>query len=350
VVLKPLLLSAGQPGMTVARAVPNESGALLSESSSSCSPIVAVLFDELSFSYLYDGSEIGSDFPSFRQFATGSTQHLSVSAPGRATLAAMPGFLAARQLHRAEVVGDRLIEIDPRGVARAFDATEPDGLFATARRVGYATEIAGYYLPYCELLGGFADTCESFSFYNAASFSDGASPLDAIETTLILWPRQFPLGLFKNHPFARQQRRLVEHTMRFASRPVGARAIFRLVHFSIPHLPFAFDRDGYNPPIDSVRTSPDTWYVRQMHYADRIFGELVDRLRRSGDFDTSTVVLLSDHGFRFGGREADALHIPFLVKWPGQRTPGSVIRPERGEILLREIVQRSCSADGSRSE
>jgi hypothetical protein len=342
VVLAPLLRSAGQPGVPEQRAASVDSRGIARESSESCSPVVAVVFDELSFSYLYDGGEIGTDFPSLRRLAATATQYLDVSAPGHATLVAMPGFLAARRLHSAEVIDDRLIELDAVGASRAFDARGPDGLFATARRAGYATEIVGYYLPYCDLLGDLADTCQSFSFYNAGTFSDGASPVEAIETTLILWPRQFPLGILKNYPFARQQRRLVEQTLRAASRPLGAPAVFRLVHFSIPHLPFAFDRGGYNPPIDAVRTSPDTWYVGQMHYADRIFGELVEHLRRNGDFDRATVVVLSDHGFRFGGREADPLHVPFLVKAAGQRAPASVATPARAEILLREIVQRSC--------
>ena len=52
----------------------------------------------------------------------------------------------------------------------------PDALFATARRLGYRTEMAGYYLPYCSLLGGLVDACRSLSFYNVVERRTRASP------------------------------------------------------------------------------------------------------------------------------------------------------------------------------
>jgi hypothetical protein len=169
------------------------------------------------------------------------------------------------------------------------------------------------------------DACRSFSFYSVSTVHEGFSPLDPILTTFVLWPRQFPFGLLKNPAFARFQRELVEETQAFARRPVPAgRPVFRLVHYSIPHLPFVFGPDGYDPPLDPLRTTPDTDYVRQLGYVDRLVGELLAALRESGMYQSATIVLMADHGWRFEGRERDPLHIPFIVKMAGPQRSGRI--------------------------
>ena len=61
-------------------------------------------------------------------------------------------------------------------------------------------------------------------------------------------------------------------------------------------------------------------------------------------YETTTVVILSDHGFRFGGRERNPLHIPFIVKHAGEQMTVDVTSADRGERLLKEIVESSCAA------
>ncbi|MGE3706597.1 MAG: sulfatase-like hydrolase/transferase [Vicinamibacterales bacterium] len=306
-----------------------------------CGPVLALLFDELSFAYLYDGSDIRPEFPMLRRFAGGATQYTAVRSPGPETLVSLPGYLAARAVSGVQVAGDSVIEVRENGERVAFDAADASGLFGRAQQLGLRTEMAGYYFPYCDLLGARVDVCRAFSFYNHATFERGWSPLNPILTTLILWPRQFPLGLLKNPAFAVQQRRLVEDTVAFAGRPL-ARGVFRLVHFSIPHLPFVFDAAGYDPPLDPLRTSPDTSYVAQLRYTDRLIGDLLDGLDRAGARDAATILVLSDHGFRFGGRDTDPRHVPFLVKHAGQREPETIHTPAQAEHLLPQVLDRAC--------
>lgn len=308
-----------------------------------CHSVVAWLFDELSFSYLYqeDGS-VGADFPAIQQFSGSATSYVAVTAPARETLVAMPSLLAARHLRDVRIAGDGLVEVADEG-AGPFSAVVADGLFGTARRLGFWTEMAGYYLPYCDLLGGLVDACRSFSFYNVSTTRARFSVTAPIGTTLILWPRQFPFGLLKSPPYARLQRALVEQAETFARRPLqGPDPVFRFVHFSVPHFPFAFDRDGYDPPLDALRTAPDANYVRQLRFVDTLFGRLVDVMKQGGAYDSTTIVLLADHGFRFGGRERDPLHIPFIVKRAGQTAREVVTEPTAGEQLLKRIVEDSC--------
>ncbi len=308
-----------------------------------CASVVALLFDELSFAYLYDGGEVRAEYPAIRRLSAAATNYMAVRAPADETLVALPGYLAGRSVRQVRVEELDLMELDEDGTLVPFSSTEASGLFATARRSGYRTEIAGYYLPYCSLLGDLVDVCQSFSFYNASGVTDRFSPVNPIMTTLIMWPRQFPFGLMKNRPFARLQRGLVEKLSAFARRPlVGTQPILRFVHFSVPHLPFVFDEEGYNPPFNPLRTSPDDAYRRQLRYVDRLVGDVVMGMERDGTFAASTVAVLADHGYRFGGQEHDKLHIPFIVKEPGQTVRTDVAAQQPGELLLSEVVGKSC--------
>ena len=308
----------------------------------SCPNVVALLFDELSFTYLYDGDNVSADYPHLRQLSESATNYLDVRAPANETLVSLPGYLAGHHVDSVRVEGMQLFEVE-NGEATPYKASSPAALFPTARALGYRTEMAGYYLPYCYLLGDLVDVCRSLSFYNMSGVNQGLSPLDPIETTLIMWPRQFPFGLVKNVPFGHLQRSLVGELSAFAQRPLPSdQPVFRFVHFSIPHLPFVFDRDGYHPPFNPLRTSPDTAYVRQIAYVDRVAGEIIDTMKRNGSFDRTTVVVLADHGWRFGGRERDELHVPFLVKRPGQRSRTDVRERQQGAVLLRDLIGASC--------
>lgn len=338
VVVESFVTSAAHTGPPVVRSEPVQAAA----TATSCAPVVALLFDELSFTYLYDGDMIAPAFPNVRRFAESATNHLAVTAPGPETLVSVPGYLAARRFDNVRVEGGKL-EYELDGRRAPFSAREADGLFASARTAGLSTEAVGYYFGYCDLLGPLVDRCRSFSFYNMATVADGFSPIHPIQTTLILWPRQFPLGLLKNPPFARLQHGLVEGSEAFARRPIDpARPVFRFVHFSIPHLPFVYGPDGYDPPLNPLRQVPDDQYVRQLAYVDRLFGRLVDHLRQEGTFDRTTVVLFADHGFRTGGRERDVRHVPFIVKHPGQHARVDVREAQAGESLLRSVVTGSC--------
>ena len=255
----------------------------------------------------------------------------------------MPSFLAARHIRNIRIERNAILEMGEDGHLLSFRADQPGALFPTAKALGFSTEMAGYYLPYCALLNGLLDACQSFSFYNMSSVDSRFSLADPLMTTLILWPRQFPFGLLKNPPFARLQRGLVENTTAFAMTPMRAdKPVFRFVYFSLPHFPFVFDANGFNPPFDPLRTSPDTGYARQVGYVDKLFGGLMQRMRADGSYDRTNIVVLADHGFRFGGAERNPLQIPFIVKKAGQRDHEDVSAPMAGELLLKQVLEQSC--------
>ncbi len=340
VVVESLITSSSEANAIVSLA--NERSTVAT-APSNCNPVLAVLFDELSFSYLYDDGRVRPEYTGIGALASQATNYLTVAAPGPETLVSMPSFLAARHLRDIRIEGNGIFEMSEDGHLLPFSAGRPEALFPTARRLGFSTEMAGYYLPYCDILDGLLDACQSLSFYNMSSVDSRFSVADPVMTTLILWPRQFPFGLLKNPPFARLQRGLVENTTAFAMQPMHAsKPVFRFVHFSVPHFPFVFDAEGFNPPFDPLRTSPDTAYAAQIRYADSVFSTLMEHMRAEGTYDGTTIVVLADHGFRFGGAEKNPRQIPFIVKRAGQREREDVSESMAGEMLLKQVLESSC--------
>jgi arylsulfatase A-like enzyme/tetratricopeptide (TPR) repeat protein len=96
---------------------------------------------------------------------------------------------------------------------------------------------------------------------------------------------------------------------------------FLFFHLYEPHAP-------YTPPARFASLEP---YDGEVAYADEIVGQLFDRLKARGWYRNATIVLLGDHGEGLGDHgEAehglflynDTLHVPLIVKLPGDRSAG----------------------------
>ncbi|HOO77026.1 MAG TPA: sulfatase-like hydrolase/transferase [bacterium] len=90
-------------------------------------------------------------------------------------------------------------------------------------------------------------------------------------------------------------------------------------------------------------------------FADRIFQDLVGKLKKAGRYDNALIVLFSDHGEEFGehgGREhgrlfVEHLLVPLIIKFPGAKFSGHVVsQPVRLIDILPTIFGvNGCSAN-----
>ena len=237
-----------------------------------------------------------------------------------------------------------LMELGEDGELMPFSPAEATGLFATARRLGYRTEMAGYYLPYCSLLGDLVDVCRSLSFYNASGVRDGFSPLNPIETTLdhvaaavSVRDRQEPaVRAVAARPRWRALR-LCPPSAGRAAACVPVRALqraspsFRLrrgrlrpAAQSAPHV-----AGRGLPAAAALRRSPGRrgagrrWSATAASTARR---SSCSRITVSGSADASATSSTSRSSSRWQGRRS-------AVTWPSRR---------RGEVLLTQLVGESC--------
>ena len=98
-------------------------------------------------------------------------------------------------------------------------------------------------------------------------------------------------------------------------------------------------------------------HLLQVGYTDRLVGELLDRLERTGLLERALVVVTADHGysFRVGVKSRRLISddnveeiapVPLFVKAPGQMEP-SVSRVARAQHRHARRPSPTCSARGS---
>ena len=90
------------------------------------------------------------------------------------------------------------------------------------------------------------------------------------------------------------------------------------------------------------------YYDAEIRYVDSAFGEIVTFLRETGRFDPSVVVFSSDHGESLGEHDLyfehgwfayeATLHVPLIVKLPGQSEGGEIARQVSNLDLLPTLM------------
>ena len=126
----------------------------------------------------------------------------------------------------------------------------------------------------------------------------------------------------------------------------SADPVLHFLHVLLPHKAWRYLPSGERYPdtvgADSELGGLEAWtddewltlqheqrFLLQLQYTDRLLGEVLGRLRESGLYERSLIVVTADHGvsFRAGDERRDAtetnapdiLSVPLLVKMPNQR-------------------------------
>lgn len=103
-----------------------------------------------------------------------------------------------------------------------------------------------------------------------------------------------------------------------------SRPFFLWVHFYDPHVPYA-------PPRAFLEQAGGDAYLGEVASADAALGELLAHLERDGALDSTTLVVVADHGESLGEHGEpthgalcydSTAHVPLLVRWPGARGAG----------------------------
>jgi arylsulfatase A-like enzyme len=101
------------------------------------------------------------------------------------------------------------------------------------------------------------------------------------------------------------------------------RAWFLWAHFFDPHHQYVPHEDGVTPVFGSAAMDR---YDAEVHYTDQHVGRLLDRLRASGQWERTVIIVTGDHGEGFGEHDvqthgfhlyAAQTRVPMIVRVPG---------------------------------
>ncbi len=305
------------------------------------SDIFIVVFDELDYHYLYENEVIRRDYPNFKKLTSMSDNYHGALSPSEATLAAMMGFMVGQENIKVRVKKDGKLVIREElanGDLRSVNIAK-ENIFSIARRKGFRTVMYGWMHPYCTMMYESLNNCRSFSLYNYSSVNEPVSISNPIFTNLILLGLLEPFGLLMVPIYSIYYHKVVSQTYDLAISTLTSNdPTFQFVHFSIPHFPFIYNGDKYDPAEDPFLQNDEN-YIKQLKYVDHILGRLIAELKNHKRFHDSYVVILSDHAYRIM-RKGDARRIPLIVKRPGQKHREDMHETTRAEVLLRTILDK----------
>jgi hypothetical protein len=332
--------------------MPGDASGSISGPARSSTPIVHIVLDELPTSSLTGaGGTIDAGlFPNIARFADGATWYRNATTVSDTTPEAVPAQVTGERPERGELP---ISTHHPRSLFTLFrqshelSVNEPITDVCPARLCPEARR------PLRARLSGLADDLRIVAAHLLLP-DDLREGLPAIDRGWHGFAAEGPSG---TSPRARLIGKVIERLRAddaesgFARITTGldrpsARPPLIFMHSTLPHGPsrflpdgrgYAFHRNAY-PGFGSRTWTHRQWlvdqsfqrHILQMQYTDALVGRLLDKLRTTGLYDKAVILLTADHGVSFRAGQPrrrlapetfpDIALVPFIVKWPGQRS------------------------------
>lgn len=298
--------------------------------------VLWILFDEWDQRLTFEDREPGLRLPELDAFRQRAVYVPTAWPPSSRTVCSIPALTIGRPVSKVKVLnaGDLFLEFG-EGTPPGRWSREPN-VFSDVRKLGLNAAVIGWSLPYCRVLGGDVTSCwwwEMSVQHNSMG-----------ERLPEILPNQ-ALSLFESTQLAPwgQSRATLKHvqTVRDVLSRAGREAADRrhdlvYLHLPVPHSPHAYDRRTQR---FTLHNAPVAGYWDSLELLDKILFDMRRAMERSGVWDSTAILLSSDHwnrnSRRLDGREDH--RVPFLLKMPGQNS-GVVVREQIHTVLTRDLV------------
>jgi hypothetical protein len=333
--------------------------------------VIWIVLDELSYQQVYEHRYPGLQLPAFDALAAQSTVFTQTKPAATYTEMAFPALFTGKPVDDVRSSGRGLLSIHDAGTGEWERFEQHGTVFQDALDDGYTTTVAGWYNPYCRILPAVLDHCYWSNLYNVqngmVSQATLGSNLWGAASELIGYGRAGRLLSRRLHLPRQQNLLAVEQLADYRHLVAAGDSILkdRAADFVLLHLPIPHPGGIYNRATGQLTTGPAT-YVDNLALADKYMAHVRSLLEESGQWDSSTVVVMGDHGWRttfvwetlpgwtkeeenasLGGRY-DA-RPAYLVKLAGQQTGARIEEPFRAvktrALLDALMTQRIRSAD-----
>lgn len=187
--------------------------------------------------------------------------------------------------------------------------SETDHLFDEAQALGGVSVIAGWYHPSCRIFDH-ADACETYPARTVGSRARETGFWRALADQQLALIPYVSLRLRQVELVETQRADLVQ------AATLGERG-FVFLHVIAPHTPWIWDHDTQDCTFTEF--GADGMFFN-LELADVMLGEIRRAMERSGQWDSTAVIVTSDHVAQYRPRwigEPDDRRVPFIVKLPG---------------------------------
>jgi hypothetical protein len=293
--------------------------------------VVWIIFDELDADIVFTHRPQGLHLPNFDSLAAQSTVATQAISPSPNTAVSMPALLTGVPLAWARPEGYSSLRVSPSDGSEPVDLRSLPNVFQAVSEAGFQTSIIGWYHPYCRLFPAIPDFCFWRPIYQTITgqrMAEEKTVLDALKDQIAsispMNNRRLAVDAYK---------KILQHGKLAAATHSG----LILIHFPIPHSPVIYDRSKHR--ISVTKFSNIHGYLDNVALADRTIQEIREVMEETETWDRSTVIVSSDHVWRYAQlyTGTKSVHVPFLVKMPGQRTKLEV-KSDFQTIRTRELV------------
>lgn len=303
--------------------------------------LVWVIFDEFDQYWGFTRRPAGVMMPNLDALARESFTASQAQRAARETLEAIPSLFLGREVTAVNVAGPVGLHLQFRDGGKQSPPFNGN-IFDAVRKRGLNAAISGWYHPYCRLFHDSLAACLAMpaesglgSIYIAADPPYTRSFAQALMT--------FPVNLAATLPGAE---RLGLTARKVGSVPVPIRAArqieeFRAIrdaalkfaadpHLSLVyiHVPAPHNYGIFNPRTGALEYGGN--YFDNFGLVDRTVGDLRETLLRAGLWDSTSVLISSDHSLRYNNdTRADAFFppgdertgVPFILHLAGAHAP-----------------------------
>jgi hypothetical protein len=305
--------------------------------------LIWLVFDEFDQRLVFNQRQPSVEVPELDRLRAESFSATHAFQTGGYTMIAIPSLLSGRIYTSAELADADSLIVRPEGSERGFDWRDEPNVFRRARELGLNAAVVGWHHPYCRVLGDSLVRCfDEPNDPSPALLRETDAAQNGLLKTMGLQLSRLAINLYDIfRPDAdsvsiklndaslqrRQQHQYFTIRARAYHDALDKQIDFLFVHFPTPHLFAIYDRLRQDFTLSSRTT-----YYDNLALVDRTVGELRHELEKAGLWDSTGILITSDHGLRhelWHGHlswtpEFDRLLangssplVPFILKLPG---------------------------------
>jgi len=261
--------------------------------------LVWIIFDELSYDQVFEHRARDLQMPNFDILRSQSTVFTNTQPAGYHTVKIIPSLLTGKIVDgiRYNFHNRLWVHHESRSGWQPIDGAQT--VFGDAEKAGWRTAAVGWYNPYCSLYGDAIQNC----FWTNHDMFDGLMTQRARLATNIYTPLKQVVREMKSPAradrdlctFDVRQRYQTETDLQLHALQLlhTDQADFVFLHFAIPHSPNIWSRihDDYTQYCDSS-------YLDNLALTDRVLGQVLDTLKASPRWNSTTLIVEGDHSWR----------------------------------------------------
>ncbi|HEV7743785.1 MAG TPA: sulfatase-like hydrolase/transferase [Pyrinomonadaceae bacterium] len=316
--------------------------------------VVWLIFDEMDQRMAFAARPANLSLPEFDRLRSESLFATNAFPPAGHTSQSIPALLTGQLLSAVKPSGPGDLLLTNPASGKTVGWSEQADIFSEARASGINTALVGWFHSYCRVIGDRLTSCH---------WEPGSQILDLTKLSLIKNFKRQDSDLLRLLPFSASLKarlfpsetrnypaeQLADYfaLMRAAADVVANKSIgLVFIHLPVPHRPYVYDR------ASASFSTQELSYLDNLALADRTLGELRREMEQAGVWESSTVVVSSDHWWRSDFwrkrpawtasdqalKEVQLDHrVPFMIKLPAQQSASQYDAPFN-TVLTHDLI------------